>query len=276
MLNWINTLCSPYFKVAHTHAAILVSHLSSSYCLHTSLRYLAARITTHYLSLAKNILDVSLAHRLTLQSFQSSLFTPTEFLTFPDPQISCIDHNVVEPAACKESLLHPHGTSSTISNRYSIIHSPLDRHNSRVCWSKRAAGFEAEGGIFGTVPGWGVAVSPAAASWWWRCCCPRLALGWAGAGAEGQSLQQVRGLVLQLWQEQGWAGWTPWGTSAAWGSPWQGRAEGRSPGQTKTQASLGAVCPTLCQWRRWELQAQTAMLACRTPAQHHLCDLLPD
>lgn len=59
MLNWINTLCSPYFKVAHTHAAILVSHLSSSYCLHTSLRYLAARITTHYLSLAKNILDVS-------------------------------------------------------------------------------------------------------------------------------------------------------------------------------------------------------------------------
>lgn len=88
-------LSSPYSKVSHTHPAILISHLNSSYCLHTPLKYLAARIITHYLSLAKNIIAVSLAHGLTLQSFQSSLFFPSRFILFPEPQTRITDHNVV-------------------------------------------------------------------------------------------------------------------------------------------------------------------------------------
>lgn len=132
----------------------------------------------------------------------------------------------------------------------------------------------------GTVPGWGVGVFPAAASWWWRCCWPHLTLGLAGAGAGWPSWQWPRGWLLpsgrsqQLWVERAWAGWTPWGTSAAWGSQWQECAEGTWPVRVRIQASVKAVCVILWEWRWWELAEGTdccrAILRCKTPAQHHL------
>lgn len=131
-------LSSLYFKVGHT-PAIFISHLNSSYCLHTSLKYLAARIISHYLSLAKNIIDVSLAHRLTLQSFQPSLFFSTKFITFPEPQIRSMNQNVVERATRAYCISPWHKQLPTYI--YLFI-SPLDRHNNhKVLASKWAAGF---------------------------------------------------------------------------------------------------------------------------------------